>query len=348
MTSALFDRARLGQSGFDKTRLFSALKAQPVGLVDIGARWGVSDVFALTAELFDVLAFEADPEEATRLAKSAMKSAPWAVLRVLPHALADRRRTLTLHLLRRANNSSIFPVDMRWYERYALAGFELEKKVELPALPLDDIVFGEAGGSRQGELLKIDTQGAELLILQGAERTLAERTLAIICEANFFSVYKDVPLFSELELHLRQRGFSFYGFLDLQQRSTRRLDKRVTRGRERWMQADAVFFRDPFNQDVRDPRSLGILVLAATLFGFFDFALEVASRLPDQGRNVAESIQSLAMVSADDVARDIAALNQRISANPERSAVYLGRLVDTLRDIHTYHEVKTPEQGGDS
>lgn len=343
MTSALFDRARLRQSGFDKTRLFCDLKAQPVGLVDVGARWGVSDVFALTAELFDVIAFEPDPEEAARLAQSAGNSAPWAGLRVLPHALADRRRTLTLHLLRRANNSSIFPVDMRWYDRYALAGFELEKQIELPAVPLDDIVFDETGGARQGEILKIDTQGAELLILQGAERTLTECTLVIICEANFFSVYNNVPLFSEIELHLRQRGFSFYGFLDLQQRSTRQLDKRVTRGRERWMQADAVFFRDPFTQSVRDPRSLGILVLAATLLGFFDFALEVAARLPKADKDVVEAIRRLAAVAAEDVTSDVAELNGRITAHPELSAVYLGRLVDTLRDLHTYHDVKIPE-----
>src|SRR5262245_60685390 len=122
MIPALFDRSRLAQSGFQKSRLFSDLSAEPIGLIDIGARWGVSEIFHLAAELLDVIAFEADPEEAERLIRSANQTAPWSRLRVLPFALADSRRTVTLHLLRRPNNSSILPVDPQWYERYWLAG----------------------------------------------------------------------------------------------------------------------------------------------------------------------------------------------------------------------------------
>jgi FkbM family methyltransferase len=341
--AALFDRDRLAQCGFDRTRLFAALKHEPVGLIDVGARWGISEVFRPTAELFDVIAFEPDPKEAAELTQTASQTAPWAGLKILPHALADRRRNLTLHLLKRANNSSIFPVDMRWYERYALAGFELEKELQLPAVPLDEIVFGEGDHLHRGEILKIDTQGAELLILQGAERTLRERTLCLVCEASFFTVYQGAPLFSELELHLRQRGFSLYGFLDVQQRSSRRLDKRLTRGRERWMQADAAFFKDPFDQPISDARSLGVLVLAGLLFGFFDFALEVAERLPEGSHDIAKAIRELATVSPTKVSQQLTQLARQIDANPAEAAARLGRYVDGLRDFHTYHEVKLTE-----
>jgi len=340
VTSGLFDRARFAHSGFPQTRLFQDLRADPVGLIDIGARWGVSEVFRPAAEIFDVLAFEADPDEAERLIRSA--DAPWSRLTILPHALADERRLVTLHLLRRANNSSIFPVDLRWYDRYSLKGFEQEKEIELPAVPLDDVVFGGAGGARWGEILKIDTQGAELLILQGAERTLAERTQCILCEASFFTVYQGAPLFSELELHLRQRGFSFYGFLDVQQRSTRRLDKRTTRGRERFMQADAVFFKDPVGGN-RDARALDVLVLAATLFGFFDFALEVAALQPSPAADADRAIRQLASVTSPDVLAELNDVNDRISKNPADANVRLGQLVDRLRDVHTYHDVMLPQ-----
>src|SRR5262249_13171584 len=60
MIPALFDRARLAQSGFQQSRLFSDLSIEPIGLIDIGARWGVSEIFRLAAELLDVIAFEAD------------------------------------------------------------------------------------------------------------------------------------------------------------------------------------------------------------------------------------------------------------------------------------------------
>jgi FkbM family methyltransferase len=343
MIPPLFDRARLAQSGFQNSRLFSNLSAEPIGLIDIGARWGVSEIFHLLAELLDVIAFEADPEEAERLVQSASKSAPWSRLRILPFALADSRRAVTLHLLRRANNSSILPVDLRWYERYSLAGFEQEREIELQAVPLDEIVFGELGGPRHGEILKIDTQGSELAILQGAERTLEERTLCIVCEASFFTVYQGAPLFSELELYLRKRGFSFYGFLDVQQRSTRRMDKRKTRGRERFMQADAVFFKDPVERNTTDGRAISILVVAAIILGFFDFALECAALLPIGGDESGDVIRRIAAVTPDDVMRNLGALNRQIAADPDHAAVHLGRLVDSLRDIHTYHDVVTPD-----
>jgi FkbM family methyltransferase len=343
MISALFDRARFAESGFGSTPLFAALRADPVGLVDVGARWGVSELFHPVAEALDVLAFEPDPEEASRLAESAARSAPWARLQLLPIALADKRRPVTLRLLRRANNSSIFPVDPRRYDRYHLQGFELEKEIELPAVPLDEIVFSDRGGPRQGEILKLDTQGAELLVLQGAERTLAERTLCIVCEASFFSAYEGAPLFSELELHLRKRGFSFYGFLDLQQRSTRRLDKRRSRGRERFMQADAIFFKDPFDGPAAaTARAAPVLVLAATLLGFFDFAMEACTLLPAGGKEAGDAIARLAAIAPGAVAGNLAALSQAVARNPDDAAVHLGRFVDALRDVHTYHEVKTP------
>jgi FkbM family methyltransferase len=348
MIPALFDRARLAQCGFQNSRLFSSLRAEPIGLVDIGARWGVSEIFQLVAELLDVIAFEADPEEAELLHQTAGKSAPWSRLQILPFALADSRRIVTLHLLRRANNSSILPVDMRWYERYSLAGFEQEREIELSAVPLDEIVFGELGGQRHGEILKIDTQGSELAILQGAERTLDERTLCIVCEASFFTVYQNAPLFPELELHLRKRGFSFYGFLDVQQRSTRQLDKRNTRGRERFMQADAVFFKDPVERGITDARAINILVVAAMVLGFFDFALESAALLPVGGDEISTIVRQLAAISPDDVRQYLAEMNRQIASDPDHAAVYLGRLVDSLRDLHTYHDVMiSPDKSKD-
>ncbi len=343
MISGFIDRTRFAESGFRETDLFTELVKDPIGLIDVGARWGVSEIFRPAAEVFDATAFEPDPEEAERLVKAASANASWSDLRILPYALADKKRPVTLHLLRRANNSSIFPVDMRWYDRYSLAGFEQDSEIALPAVSLDEVVFGAEGRSRAGEILKIDTQGAELLILQGAERTLAERTCCIVCEASFFTVYQGAPLFSELELHLRKRGFSFYGFLDIQQRSTRRLDKRTTRGRERFMQADAVFFKDPVEQNLMDRRAISIVVVAAVLLGFFDLALEAAARLPAGGDDVGNAVRRLAAIAPADVSQDVAALSGKIAAHGDHAAVHLGRLVDSLRDFHTYHDTALPE-----
>ena len=40
------------------------------------------------------------------------------------------------------------------------------------------------------EIMKIDTQGAELDILKGAIQSLKNSTVAITCEVTFFEIYK--------------------------------------------------------------------------------------------------------------------------------------------------------------
>jgi FkbM family methyltransferase len=347
MLEPLFSAAQLESSGFTKSGAFAELRAVPIGLVDIGARWGVSEVFTPAAPIFDVLAFEPDPDEAARLRDSASRNAPWASLAIEPTAVADSRKKVTLHLLTRANNSSIFPVNQHYYQRYNMKGFELVKKLQLEAQSLDEAIFAPRYTNRRfGEVIKMDAQGAELEILRGSERTLRERTLCVVCEAAFFTPYEGACLFSDVERHLRDRGMSFYGFLDFQHRSTKRLDKRLQRGRERFMQADAVFFRDPLDEpegsDALSRRKTGVLFVAALLFGFYDFAAELAElRIwpTEERRYLEEAVRRLATVRAIDALAPLEALRRIRASDAASSLVEMGRWVDRLRDFQTYHDV---------
>jgi hypothetical protein len=60
-------------------------------------------------------------------------------------------------------------------------------------------------------MIKIDIQGAELMVFSGAEERLKD-TLVIHTEAEFLPLYIDQPLFSEVEQFLRQRGFMLHRF----------------------------------------------------------------------------------------------------------------------------------------
>ena len=348
MLEPLFSVADVERSGFLASALHRELVHRPVGLVDVGARWGVSDLFAPMASALDVLAFEADDEEAKRLTIAHPAGAPWASLNVAPVALADTQRRMTLHLLAHPNNSSLYPVDEERYHRYKLRGFELVSTIELDAVPLDEIVFDPRyEAKRFGEIIKIDAQGAELDILKGAERTLCERAQCVVCEAAFFTPYTGACLFSDVELHLRARGFSFYGFLDFQHRSTKRLDKRVHRGRERFMQADAVFFHDPLERrrggGQVDMRSAAVLFVTSLLFGFYDFSAELADLPiwePAERARLGDVVRSLAAVPAQQVGLAVGQLASECSLNPSATLVTVGRFVDRLRDFCTYHDAR--------
>jgi hypothetical protein len=60
------------------------------------------------------------------------------------------------------------------------------------------------------DVIKIDTQGYELEILCGGERTIASAFL-IELEVEFNPLYKQQPLFGDLDAHLRSRGFGLLG-----------------------------------------------------------------------------------------------------------------------------------------
>jgi len=347
MLKPLFSPDDVQRSGFAETVVGRCLGESAVGLTDVGARWGVSPLFSPLARYCDVLALEPDQSEALRI-RAARESALWRGLTVKELALASERGALMLYILRRPNNSSIYPVIPHCYQRYKLKGFELEREVQVQAVKLDDVIFADADAHRWGEIIKIDAQGAELDILKGTTRTLTSLTQCIVCEVNFFSAYEGVPLFSEVESFLRAQGFRLYGLLDLQQRSTRQLDKTLYRGRERLMQADAVFFRDPLDTGTplrwpENERSFSVLVAATLLTGCFDYCLELVGCSGWSGAEkagLAQTIKALAGINSENVWETIDDLAQKVARNPDNRLITVGRYIDQNRDFHTYHDVQ--------
>lgn len=70
---------------------------------------------------------------------------------------------------------------------------------------LDDL------GIDKVDLLKIDTQGAELMILQNGRKLVSSSTLLDI-EVSFIPMYINQPLFAEIDLEVRGQGFMFHRF----------------------------------------------------------------------------------------------------------------------------------------
>ena len=69
---------------------------------------------------------------------------------------------------------------------------------------LDD--FAETTGA---DFLKIDVQGGELLVLQGAVERLRD-VLVVHTEVEFLPLYKNQPLFADIDSLLRDQGFAFH------------------------------------------------------------------------------------------------------------------------------------------
>jgi FkbM family methyltransferase len=292
------------------------------------------------------------------LLAEAAAGTPWARFRVEPVALAGPEGRVPLHLLAVPTNHSLLPPNEAFTRRYAMEKFAKVGEIEVSATTLDQVVFGSDDAAPHaalpwGEFIKLDTQGSEYDILTGAERTLRENTLAVFCEVEFCELYQDQKLFSDVERFLRERGFSFFGFLNFAGRSRKQLDKRTELGRERALWADALFFKDPLPGGPAvavTPRQHAVLIVIALLTGYFDYALELNALLGSaaERRALEKLVHDIARQPPERAVAAVRALAAGIEREPDGATVALGRLVDARRAFCDYMDIPAHQEPEES
>src|SRR5262249_3060438 len=149
-------------------------------------------------------------------------------------ALAGATGKRKLYVTRVPTNTSLLEPNPRFISRYQAEKFAVDRVIEVATRALDEVAAAPFG-----EILKLDTQGSEHEILQGASRLLSARCVAVFCEVEFFQVYRGQKTLSDIDILLRAHGFSLYGLYP-HYRSTKSLDPSRAHTEERLMWADAV------------------------------------------------------------------------------------------------------------
>lgn len=80
----------------------------------------------------------------------------------------------------------------------------------VPVVRLDDVVSER--GLRGPYLVKVDVQGAELDVLDGAPQVLAEAEVVVL-EVSFFAFMRGAPQFYDVVVSMKQRGFVAYDII---------------------------------------------------------------------------------------------------------------------------------------
>jgi FkbM family methyltransferase len=172
-----------------------------IRILDVGAMMveGVSNPYdpLLQSLSCEVIGFEAVEAECERLNRHYAGRFTY-----LPHVVGDGSRR-TFYECAAAYNSSLLEPNLELLSKFS--GYEELFRVvatrEVLTRRLDDIA--EAAGT---DFLKLDVQGGELMVLEGAIRMLRD-VLVIHTEAEFLPMYRGQPLFSDLDPWLRARGF---------------------------------------------------------------------------------------------------------------------------------------------
>jgi FkbM family methyltransferase len=101
------------------------------------------------------------------------------------------------------------------------------------------------------DYLKLDVQGSELAILRGGTRTLAG-TLVVHLEMPFVPLYRDQPMFGDIDIFLRSAGFRIHTFRSIKTGALKAVPPNDGRyaGLYQLIETDAVYVRnfDDFDQ----------------------------------------------------------------------------------------------------
>ena len=149
-------------------------------------------------------------------------------------ALGERRSRATLNVTWSSDLASLLTQAPELFANYGGPASEVTRAIVVDVAALDD--WMESVGPI--DLLKIDVQGFERFVLNGARKTL-ENTRAILIEMNYVPHYQGESEFYSLYSHIvNDLGFEFWDLSPVQ---------RSNSGRALW--ADAVFVRQPVSSE---------------------------------------------------------------------------------------------------
>ena len=143
--------------------------------------------------------------------------------------LGDREGEVEIHLSRNSISSSVLPISAEHTAISPEAGYVGSERVPLHRL---DPLARDALAASRSALLKIDVQGYERQVLDGAPETLA-RARGLQVEMSLRAVYEGQMLFRPMLEWIAARGFEPARF------SPAFIDPLTGR----WLQVDVLFFR---------------------------------------------------------------------------------------------------------
>lgn len=164
-------------------------------IVDVGAYDGDSAIFFASRFANKIIGFEPNPEP---FARAQLNVAPFSNVEILNLGLSDSVGQLDFYVSKNEVSSSLLPIK-------DFSEIEFERKIAVSVTTLDTFFYNYP----EILLLKLDVQGAELNILNGATETL-KKTKLVLTEVSIAEMYHNACLYFDVDKILRINGFKIH------------------------------------------------------------------------------------------------------------------------------------------
>ncbi len=200
----------------------------------------------------------------------------------IPLALGSSLSTATLYVTQHPVCSSLYPPNEPYLARFQRLPelVNLDFTIELELTTLDN--FCQSEKIQTIDFLQVDVQGADLDVLEGASSIFERTVLGLQIEVEFSPLYQNQPLFADVDIYLRNKGFTLFDLAPTH--ITRRnspIRSKNRAGQLLW--ADAFYFRDLINQQQQSklatPEQILKLACIADILNFPDYTLELLEYL---------------------------------------------------------------------
>ena len=230
INTAGFDLRRITPNANPAYQLLLGMNRFNVDIVfDVGANAGQFAMELRTVGYkHGIVSFEPLSDASKLLAERAGRDPKWQVHR--RGAIGDYDGEIEINISGNSVSSSVLPMMEAHATAAADSAYVASDKV--PIYRLDSIAAEYLSGANR-PFIKIDTQGFEWQVLDGAAETLT-RAQGVLCELSLVPLYEGQHLWLDIIQRLENEGFTLWsiqlGFTDSRDGRT--------------LQIDAVFFRD--------------------------------------------------------------------------------------------------------
>lgn len=218
------DVSRLQPSSSFEAQIISAMKKVKINLLfDIGANSGQFSL-GLRNKGYEgkIVSFEPLTIPREKLLKEAKKDSNWIIHERT--AIGDRNDFIDINISKNSYSSSILPI-LNLHTEAAISS-EYIGVEKTPIVTLDS-VSKKYLDNFSNCFIKIDTQGYESQVLDGASQTL-KIAKGVLCELTLVPLYQGQDLWTDLILRLEKEGFVLWsierGFTDSRDGRTLQVD----------------------------------------------------------------------------------------------------------------------------